>query len=95
MTNLLLAIACIINAVFEIMFWLILVRCLISWVSPDPYNQIVYFLEKITEPILQPIRGAIPYFGGIDLSPIIAALLIHYIGQIFLVRSLIDMAYSF
>jgi|TARA_B100001029_G_scaffold179431_1_gene188883 YggT family protein len=95
MTNLLLAIAGILNTVFELLFWIILIRCLISWVNPDPYNRLVYFMGRITEPLLEPIREVVPQYGGIDWSPFIAALALHYLGQVFLVRSLIDLAYSF
>jgi YggT family protein len=52
----------------------ILVRALISWVSPDPRNPIVQFLVRITEPVLKPLRRLVPpqKLGGIDLSPVVA-----------------------
>ena len=68
MDNLLFAIAGILNSIFEIYSWLLIGRVIISWVNPDPYNPIVQFLIRITEPVLEPIRNAIPSFGGIDLS---------------------------
>jgi len=95
MDNLLFAIAGILNSIFEIYSWLLIGRVIISWVNPDPYNPIVQFLIRITEPVLEPIRNAIPSFGGIDLSVIVAWLAIHYLGQVFLVRQLIDLAHSF
>ena len=90
MDNLLFAIAGILNSIFEIYSWLLIGRVIISWVNPDPYNPIVQFLIRITEPVLEPIRNAIPSFGGIDLSVIVAWLAIRYLGQVFLVRQLID-----
>jgi YggT family protein len=56
----------------------ILVRALISWVSPDPRNPIVQFLIKITEPVLKPLRKLTPpqKLGGIDLSPILAIVIL-------------------
>ncbi len=54
----------------------LLVRVLISWVRVDPYNPVVRFLYQITEPVLDPIRRALPQTMGIDFSPLIALLLI-------------------
>ena len=77
-SNLLSALAYIFNITLTILYWLILIRALISWVNPDPYNPIVQFLYKTTEPILYPIRKILPlgFSIGIDISPIIAFLLI-------------------
>lgn len=93
LSNFLIAIAKVLDVVFSILYWLILIRALISWVNPDPYNPIVQFLYKTTEPILYPIRKLLP-LGlrfGIDISPIIAFLIIMFIKS-FLVRTLIDLA---
>ncbi|MCK9431105.1 MAG: YggT family protein [Candidatus Omnitrophica bacterium] len=70
-----------------------LIRALLSWVSPDPDNPIVQFLEKYTEPILAPIRRILPanLKFGIDISPIIAFLAIMFIRS-FLVSTLLDLA---
>lgn len=88
--NLLMAIAQILSIVLNIYMWVIIIRALISWVNPDPYNPIVQFLYKITEPVLYPIRKAIPISGlGIDFSPIIVFLIIIFL-QNFLVQTLID-----
>ena len=66
----------------------IIVRVLISWVSPDPRNPIVLFLYKATEPVLAPLRRLLPsrVLGGIDLSPILAIVLISVLQA--LLRSL-------
>ncbi|VAX37624.1 Cell division integral membrane protein, YggT and half-length relatives [hydrothermal vent metagenome] len=84
--NLFFALANVIGAILSIAYWLILIRALISWVNPDPYNGIVQFLYKMTEPILQPIRRFLPQMG-VDISPIIAFLAIIFL-QSFLVSSL-------
>jgi YggT family protein len=93
LSNLLSALAQILDIVFSILYWLILIRALISWVHPDPYNPIVQFLYKSTEPILYPIRKILPldFKFGIDISPIIAFLLILFLKS-FLVRTLLDLA---
>lgn len=92
-SNLFAALATLLNVIFTVFYWLILIRALISWVNPDPYNPIVQFLYKTTEPILYPIRRMLPFqFNvGIDISPIIAFLLLIFLKS-FLVRTLIDIS---
>ncbi|MBF0179612.1 MAG: YggT family protein [Magnetococcales bacterium] len=57
--------------------WMILIRILLSWVNPDPYNPIVQFLVRATEPVLEPFRRLIPPIGGLDISPVAALLAVH------------------
>lgn len=93
LSNLLIALARILDIALTILYWLILIRALLSWVNPDPYNPIVQFLYKATEPILYPIRKILPadFRFGIDISPIIAFLVIIFLKS-FLVRTLIDIS---
>jgi len=92
-SNLLVASARILDVVLNILWWLILIRALISWVSPNPYNPIVQFLYKTTEPILYPIRKILPLQLkiGIDLSPLIAFLIIMFLRS-FLIQTLLDLS---
>lgn len=92
--NLLAAFANVLDIVLTILYWLLLVRALISWVNPDPHNPIVQFLHKTTEPILTPIRRLLPidFKIGFDISPIIAFLLIIFL-RLFLVRSLMQISF--
>ena len=86
--NLLQATAQILDIILQLYMWVIIIRALLSWVNPDPYNPIVQFLYSITEPVLYRIRQLIPMSGiGIDFSPIIALLAIVFL-QGFLVESL-------
>lgn len=93
LANFLIAAARILDIALTILYWLILIRALISWVNPDPYNPIVQFLYKTTEPILYPIRRLLPLAlrFGIDISPIIAFLAIMFL-RAFLVKTLLDLA---
>ena len=61
--------------------WVIIIRALISWVSPDPYNPIVRLLYQVTEPVLAPLRRLAPprRLGGLDLSPLLAILLLEFV----------------
>ena len=92
-SNFLVALAHILELVLTILYWLILIRALVSWVNPDPHNQIVQFLYKATEPILYPIRRLLPFSlkFGIDISPIIAFLAIIFLKS-FLVNTILDLA---
>ncbi len=88
--NFIAALAQIVSIVLTLMYWIILIRALISWVSPDPFNPFVQFLHRVTEPILEPIRRILPPMA-IDLSPMIAFLGIIFLRH-FLVGTLFDLA---
>lgn len=94
LSNFLVAVAKILNIGLTIYMWIIIARAVISWVSPDPYNPIVRFLNNVTEPVLYRVRRLIPvYFGGFDFSPILVLLAIIFI-QSFVVQSLYQLAVS-
>lgn len=91
--NLLISVAQVLNILLTIYLWIVIIRSLITWVSPDPYNPIVQFLYRITDPALRPIQRYMPPMGGIDLSPLILILLIFFV-QSFFVTSLIQFGRS-
>jgi YggT family protein len=87
--NIILGITKVLDVVLNIYMWVVIIRALISWVNPDPYNQIVQILTRMTEPVLRPIRKLVPpHRVGIDFSPLIAVLII-----IFLQKALISTLY--
>ena len=81
------SIGLLLDMALSIYTWLIVIRILLSWVNPDPYNPIVQFLVRATEPVLEPLRRLIPPMAGLDLSPIAALLGISLLQR--LVASLI------
>ena len=85
------AVAVLLSYVLTIYIWIIIIRVLISWVNPDPFNPIVQILHRLTDPALEPVRRRLPDFGGLDVSPIVVLLVIFFL-QNFLVTSLMDMA---
>ena len=86
------AAAAVTGIFIETLKWLVIIRALLSWVNPDPYNPIVQFIERATEPLLVPLRKLIPsYKIGIDVSPILAILLLYFL-KIFLVETLLGFA---
>ncbi len=92
LSNLVTALAQVIDIILSIYMWIIIIRALISWVNPDPYNPIVQLLYKLTEPVLYRIRRLISaYSFGIDVSPLIAILLVIFL-KAFLVASLYQLA---
>lgn len=94
LSNLVLAIANLVNLALQAYFWIIIARAVISWVSPDPSNPVVRFLYRVTEPVLRPIRQWLPtYAMGLDLSPMVVLLGIYFL-EWFLVASLRDLALS-
>jgi len=84
------ALAWVVNILLTIMYWLILIRALLSWVSPDPMNPLVQFLMRTTEPVLEPVRRLLPPLA-IDISPIIVFFIIIFLKR-FLVASLYELA---
>lgn len=73
-----------IDILFVALFVAILGRVIISWVNLSPYNPIVVALYQITEPILAPIRRVLPQTGMIDLSPMVAIIVMGIVRQVLL-----------
>ena len=91
--NILLALAKIVeltSGLLTIYKYILLASVVISWVNADPYNPIVNFIYRVTEPVLQRVRRHLPNTGMIDLSPIVVFVLI-YLVQIIV----FDTAYSY
>lgn len=78
------------NGLLTIYKYVLIAAALISWVNPDPYNPIVNFLRRVTDPVLSRIRRHMPATGAVDLSPLVAFALI-YLVQIIL----LDTAYQY
>ena len=81
----------LVNLVIVAYIWIIIARALISWVSPDPYNPVVRFLYRVTEPVLRPVRDRLPTGQmGIDFSPMIVILALYFLRE-FLFRIIAGM----
>ena len=89
--NLLATLADLLNAGLNLYSLAVVARVLLSWVNPDPFNPIVQFLHQATDPYLDLFRRVIPTIGPIDISPIIA-LLVLQAAQHFMVRTLMDLS---
>lgn len=90
-----LAIAGLVDLAFSLYIIILVARAVISWVNPDPYNPIVRFLHRATDPVLYQIQRLIPLqFGGIDFSPLVLLLGLSFIQRI-VHAALVSIAYSF
>ncbi|MFC1542435.1 YggT family protein [Pseudomonadota bacterium] len=85
------AVAGVLDIVLTIAMVVVIARAILSWVSPDPHNPIVRIINQLSEPVLFPVRRRVPYFGGVDFSPIIVLMIIFFLDE-FLVNSLYRIA---
>ncbi len=73
----------LVDRAVQLLTILVVVRVLLSWVpSVDYGHPLISLIVRITDPILQPVRRILPPMGGLDLSPIIALLLLSLVGQL-------------
>lgn len=86
--NLVIAVANLLDILLTVIWWLILIRALVSWVNPDPFNPFVQFLHRTTEPLLEPIRRVLPPMA-IDISPFVVFLAIIFLRS-FAVQTILD-----
>lgn len=92
LSNLVSAFAQMLSALFTLYTWVLIIRVLITWVNPDPFNPVVQFLVKATDPVLEPLRKVIPPLGPFDISPVVALLILQAL-QHFLIRTLLDISF--
>ena len=83
------AVVIVIKAAFKMLFWVLIIRAILSWVSQGQ-NPIEAVMIQLTEPLLKPIRNILPSMGGLDLSMVVVIL-----GLQFLERLLGDFITSF
>jgi len=69
----------LVNSICSILYIILVVRILISWVNADPYNEIVRMVYSVTDPILAPLKRLPLRLGMLDLSPIVAFMLLKLI----------------
>lgn len=73
------ALAQLISLAIMIYIVAILVQVVLSWVQPGNYNPITAVLYQLTEPVLRPFRRALPVISGIDLSPMVALIVLYLV----------------
>ena len=68
-------------AVFDVLFWILVIRAILSWVSQG-YNPIEAVMHQLTEPLLAPIRRIIPPIGGLDLSILVLLIALQFLQKL-------------
>lgn len=82
------------NTFIQIYVVLLIIRILLTWFpNIDMYSQPFAALSQITDPYLNLFRSIIPPLGGIDISPMLAIILLQVVGGI--IGSLIPAGYAF
>ena len=71
-----------VSVLFTILYVAIIVRSLMSWFNPSAENPLVRLVYEITEPILAPLRRIVPRIGMIDITPIVAIILLQLIQEL-------------
>ncbi len=74
----------IVDMLLKVLTWIIIIQAVLSWLvvfnvintQSDFMRNLLYALDRITEPLYRPIRRVLPDFGGIDFSPLVALLVI-------------------
>jgi YggT family protein len=73
----------LINFTAQAFTLLMLAYAILSWVAkPKPWNQVRLFVDRISEPLLAPIRRVVPLVGMVDISPLVFILLVQLIARV-------------
>lgn len=80
----------LLDTVISVYIWLLIASVVLSWLVAfnivNRHSRVVYvvgdFLQRITEPVLRPVRNLLPSMGGIDISPIIVILALYFIRDL-------------
>jgi len=88
--NLFLMLGQLLHILLTVYLWIVIIGALISWVNPDPNNQIVRFLRSAVDPVFLWLRRRLPLIiSGLDLSPLVVIAGIIFL-DIALVKSLVE-----
>ncbi|HJE64339.1 YggT family protein [Alcaligenes faecalis] len=77
---LLAAIFTVLRWTLSLIFWVVLLQALLSWIQPQSPS--MPLLRSITAPLLDPIRRVLPDLGGLDLSPLVILLLTQVLNMV-------------
>jgi YggT family protein len=82
----------IVDLLLSVLMWIIIIQAILSWLvafnvvntSNDFVRQVLYALDRMTEPMYRPIRRIMPDFGALDFSPLVVLLIIQILRSIVL-----------
>ncbi len=69
----------LVGTICDVLTFLIVARALLSWFPLRHDNPIIVFLNRLTEPFMAPLRRVIPRIGMIDISPMVAIIILQLI----------------
>lgn len=75
------SLALLFSMIFKILYFLLVIRIILSWFPVDPYNQLVMSIYQITDPLLLFFRRLPLQVGAVDFSPILAFLAIAFLDH--------------
>ncbi|MEM1091999.1 MAG: YggT family protein [Pseudomonadota bacterium] len=81
----------LLDLVITIFLVVIFIRVILSWVAPQGDNPVLPLLYQLSAPILNPARRVIPLIGGLDLSPVLAIVVLQ-LARMLVVAPLMDLA---
>ncbi len=79
--NLLVGLLALLKSAGSLVFWVIIIRSLMSWISQGR-GPVDYVLIQLTEPLMAPIRRIIPAMGGIDFSAMVVILILYVLNYL-------------
>lgn len=60
----------LVELTIDVFLYAVIIRVILSWINPDPFNPMVRLLYTLTDPVMDPVQRRLPPIGGLDLSPI-------------------------
>lgn len=88
---LLLGIVELLGLALDVFLWAVIIQALMSWFVRDPRNPLYGLLYRLTSPVLRPAQRVLPLVGGVDLSPLLAIVVLQ-LASILLIAPLRDFA---
>ncbi|WP_448535140.1 YggT family protein [Pseudothermotoga sp.] len=90
-SNLLYAIAIVLQLFIYVEIFAVILSALLSWITPFRYSTFRQFIDAVANIVLRPFRKFIPPIGPVDITPMIAIFVLVFLDN-FVVRTLFDLA---
>ncbi len=72
----------LLHLLIELLIILVFVHALGSWFPQIRESRFYWYLDRLIEPLLRPIRQVLPNFGGIDISPMVLIFILILIDRL-------------
>jgi YggT family protein len=72
----------IVHLLLDLYSLVLFAAVILSWINLSPDNQFLRLVQRLTEPVLAPLRRVLPSAGGFDFSPIVALLLVRLLQRL-------------